>query len=112
MELAGAIAELAHHGLDQEFRNFDPASARVLLVQAGPRILPAFPEALSMQARKALEALGVEVRLDSRVERIDADGVTISGAAHRSAHRAVGGRRRRLAGRALAGCAGRQRRAA
>jgi putative oxidoreductase len=79
VELAGAIAELAHHGLDQEFRNFDPATARVLLVQAGPRILPAFPEALSMQARKALEALGVEVRLDSRVERIDADGVTISG---------------------------------
>jgi len=79
VELAGAIAELAHQGLDQEFRNFDPASARVLLVQAGPRILPAFPEALSEQARKALAALGVEVRLDSRVERIDADGVTISG---------------------------------
>jgi NADH dehydrogenase/putative oxidoreductase len=79
VELAGAIAELAHHGLDQEFRNFYPASARVLLVQAGPRILPAFPETLSAQARKALEALGVEVRLDSRVERIDADGVTISG---------------------------------
>jgi putative oxidoreductase len=79
VELAGAIAELAQHGLEQEFRNFDPASARVLLVQAGPRILPAFPETLSLQARKALEVLGVEVRLDSRVERIDADGVTISG---------------------------------
>jgi NADH dehydrogenase/putative oxidoreductase len=87
VELAGAIAELAHQGLDQEFRNFDPASARVLLVQAGPRILPAFPEALSEQARKSLEALGVEVRLDSRVERIDADGVTISG--HRIEARTV-----------------------
>ena len=79
VELAGAIAELARHGLEQEFRNFDPASARVLLVQAGPRILPAFPEELSVRARQALEVLGVEVRLDSRVERIDAEGVTISG---------------------------------
>jgi NADH dehydrogenase/putative oxidoreductase len=79
VELAGAIAELARLGLEREFRNFDPASARVILVQAGPRILPAFPEALSEQARRALEGLGVEVRLDSRVERIDADGVTISG---------------------------------
>jgi NADH dehydrogenase/putative oxidoreductase len=79
VELAGAIAELARYGLEQEFRNFDPASARVLLVQAGSRILPAFPEVLSARARQSLETLGVEVRLDSRVERIDAEGVTISG---------------------------------
>ena len=79
VELAGAIAELAHLGLENDFRNFDPASARVILVQAGSRILPTFPEALSEQARRALERLGVEVRLNSRVERIDDDGVTISG---------------------------------
>lgn len=79
VELAGAIAELARHGMEKEFRNFDPAAARVILVQAGSRILPAFPAALSEQARRSLEALGVEVRLDSRVERIDAEGVTVSG---------------------------------
>ena len=47
VELAGAIIELARHGMEKEFRRFDPASARVLLVQAAPRILPTFPEALS-----------------------------------------------------------------
>ena len=47
VELAGAIAELSRHGMDKEFRSFDPASTRVLLVQSGPRILPTFPEPLS-----------------------------------------------------------------
>ena len=79
VELAGAIAELARHGMDKEFRHFDPASARVLLVQAAPRILPTFPEALSAKAQRALEKLGVEVLLNSRVEKIDEHGVTVSG---------------------------------
>jgi NADH dehydrogenase/putative oxidoreductase len=79
VELAGAIAELARHGMEKEFRRFDPATARVLLVQAAPRILPTFPEALSEKARCALERLGVEVLLNSRVERIDDAGVTVSG---------------------------------
>lgn len=79
VELAGAIAELARHGMQKEFRNFDPASARVMLVQAAPRILPTFPEGLSRRAQQALEQLGVEVLLDSRVEKIDADGVLVSG---------------------------------
>ncbi len=79
VELAGAIAELARKGMEKDFRHFDPASARVILVQSGPRVLPTFPERLSWQAKKALEALGVEVRLDSRVERIDAGGVFVSG---------------------------------
>ncbi len=79
VELAGAIAELARFGLEKDFRQFDPASARVILVQSGSRVLPTFPEQLSSQAKKALEALGVEVRLDSRVERIDAGGVFVSG---------------------------------
>jgi NADH dehydrogenase/putative oxidoreductase len=79
VELAGAIAELARKGMEKDFRRFDPASARVILVQSGPRVLPTFPEALSARAHKALEALGVEVRLNRRVERIDAAGVFVSG---------------------------------
>ena len=85
VELAGAIAELARHGLAQDFREIDPASARVMLVQSGPRLLPAFPEALSDDAARALQRLGVEVVLDSRVEAVEAAGVTVSG-------RAVGAR--------------------
>lgn len=79
VELAGAIAELARHGMEQEYRRIDPASAKVILVQAAPRILPTFPEDLSEKARHALERLGVDVRLNSRVENIDADGVIVSG---------------------------------
>ncbi|MEA3196057.1 MAG: hypothetical protein QOF32_109, partial [Gammaproteobacteria bacterium] len=79
VELAGAIAELARFGMDKEFRNFDPADARVILVQAAPRLLPAFPETLAAIARRALEKLGVEVKTGSLVEAIDSDGVTVSG---------------------------------
>jgi NADH dehydrogenase FAD-containing subunit/uncharacterized membrane protein YphA (DoxX/SURF4 family) len=79
VELAGALAELARHGLDKEFRRFDPAEARILLVQSAPRILPTFAEALSETAKRSLEAQGVEVRLNSKVEMIDADGVIVSG---------------------------------
>ena len=79
VELAGAIAELARFGMDKEFRRFDPASARVILVQSGPRILPSFPESLSTVAHRSLTRLGVEVLLDSRVDGIDAEGVSVSG---------------------------------
>ena len=79
VELAGAIAELARFGMEKEFRNFDPAHARVLLVQSAPRLLPAFPEKLAAIAQRSLEQLGVDVRIGSRVEHIDADGVTVSG---------------------------------
>ena len=79
VEMAGAIAELARNGMAKDFRNFDPASARILLVQAGPRVLPQFDERLSAFARSSLEALGVEVHTDSRVELIDRDGVVVNG---------------------------------
>jgi putative oxidoreductase len=79
VEMAGAIAELARNGMTKDFRNFDPASARILLVQAGPRVLPQFNERLSAFARRSLEALGVQVHVDSRVEVIDADGVVVNG---------------------------------
>jgi putative oxidoreductase len=79
VEMAGAIAELARNGVAKDFRNFDPASARILLVQAGPRVLPQFDERLSAFARSSLEALGVEVHINSRVELIDRDGVIVNG---------------------------------
>ncbi len=79
VELAGAIAELARLGMDKEFRRFDPAAARVLLVQSGPRLLPTFPENLSAVTQRSLEQLGVEVHLNSKVEAIDALGVSVSG---------------------------------
>ncbi|MGB5725285.1 MAG: FAD-dependent oxidoreductase, partial [Parasphingorhabdus sp.] len=67
VELAGAIAELAHHGLKDEFSRIDPAQARIILVQSGDRILPAFPEELSARAAQSLDNLGVEIRMGSRV---------------------------------------------
>ncbi len=77
VELAGAIAELAHQGLKDEYRRIDPASARIILVQSGERILPAFPEDLSAHAASSLEHLGVEIQLKSRVTNITADHVEI-----------------------------------
>ncbi|PWC40433.1 hypothetical protein TSO221_25500 [Azospirillum sp. TSO22-1] len=79
VELAGAIAELARHGLAGEFRAIDPAEAQILLVQSGPRVLPTFPEPLSASASASLEALGVRVMTGSRVEAVDAAGVVVSG---------------------------------
>jgi NADH dehydrogenase FAD-containing subunit/uncharacterized membrane protein YphA (DoxX/SURF4 family) len=79
VEMAGAIAELAHNGMAKDFRSFDPASARILLVQAGSRVLPQFDERLSAFARSSLESLGVEVHTDSRVEFIDRAGVIVNG---------------------------------
>jgi NADH dehydrogenase FAD-containing subunit/uncharacterized membrane protein YphA (DoxX/SURF4 family) len=79
VELAGAIAELTRYGMHKDFRRFDPASAHIILVQSGPRVLPAFPERLSAIARRSLEQLGVEVRTDSRVEYVDGSGVRVNG---------------------------------
>ena len=77
VELAGAIAELARFGMAKEFRTFDPADSRVILVQSAPRLLPAFPASLSTIARRALEKLGIEVLLSSRVDAIDSEGVSV-----------------------------------
>jgi len=79
VELAGAIAELARWGMEKEFRRFDPAQAKVILVQSGPRLLPTFPEDLSAATARSLSRLGVDVRVGSRVQDIDADGATVSG---------------------------------
>jgi len=74
VELAGTLAEIARHTLKDEFRRIDPAAARVRLIEAGPRILAAFPESLSRYAQRQLERLGVEVVTGSAVRAIDADG--------------------------------------
>src|SRR5579883_3588467 len=77
VELAGALAELGRKALAADFRNIDPRDTRVVLVEAGPRILAAFPESLSAAAKRALEGLGVEVLLGQPVTRCDADGVEL-----------------------------------
>jgi NADH dehydrogenase len=77
VEMAGAIAELAKRALAADFRAIDPRSARVILVEAGPRLLPAFDPALSAAALHSLEKLGVEVRLGASVTDMDAGGVAI-----------------------------------
>src|SRR5258708_37744551 len=79
VEFAGAIAELARFGLEKDFRAFDPAQARVILVQAAPRLLPSFPERLAKIAPRSLEQLGVEIHLGSRVGHIDETGVAVDG---------------------------------
>ena len=77
VEMAGAIAELAHVALRHDFRTIDPREARIVLVEAGPRVLPAFPPQLSAAAQQALERLHVEVRLGTPVSNCDESGVTI-----------------------------------
>ncbi|MBV9705852.1 MAG: NAD(P)/FAD-dependent oxidoreductase [Chloroflexi bacterium] len=77
VELAGAIAEVAHHALKSEFRHIDPSMARILLVELGPRILATFPEPLTQRASQELTHLGVEVRTNAPVSGIDESGVVI-----------------------------------
>jgi NADH dehydrogenase len=77
VELAGIIAELAHKTLPKEFRNIDTRTTKVILVEAGPRVLPSFAQELSAYAQKALEDLGVEVRLGKAVTECSVDGVKI-----------------------------------
>jgi NADH:ubiquinone reductase (H+-translocating) len=75
VELAGALAEIARLSLAHDFRNFDPRQARVVLVEAAPRVLTAYPEKLSARARRALERRGVDVRTDTLVTEVNERGV-------------------------------------
>lgn len=75
VELAGSIAELARHALAKDFRHVDPGSAAVFLLEAGPRILAAFPESLAEYAVRKLQAMGVTVREKCAVSRITSDYV-------------------------------------
>ncbi len=79
VELAGAISELSRFTVARDFRNFDPRTARVILVEAGHRVLANFDEVLSAHALESLRKLGVEVRLEKRVSAVDADGVVVDG---------------------------------
>jgi NADH dehydrogenase len=79
VELAGALAELARSALARDFRHIDPGSARIVLVEGGPRLLAAFPPRLSDAAARALARLGVELRLGTMVTGCDADGVELGG---------------------------------
>jgi len=80
VELAGAIAELARGALPPEFHRADPRKARILLLEAGPRILSTFPERLSDYARRALERMGVEVQTCMAVEKVHPEKVVAGGA--------------------------------
>ncbi|MGE0332072.1 MAG: NAD(P)/FAD-dependent oxidoreductase [Ramlibacter sp.] len=77
VEMAGTLAEIARHTLPGEFRHIDPASAKIILLEGGPRVLQAMPEPLSERAREQLARLGVDVRLNARVTAIDAAGLTV-----------------------------------
>jgi len=79
VEMSGAIGGLAHKTLIDDFRHINPKEARIVLVEALPRILPAFDEGLANKARQALNRLGVEVRTSSPVEAIDSEGVVVAG---------------------------------
>jgi NADH dehydrogenase len=84
VEMAGAIAELAHRALARDFRRINPRTARITLLEAGPRLLAAFPESLSEKARRDLERLGVVVRTNTRVSGISEHGVRIGDEALRA----------------------------
>ena len=77
VEMAGAIAELANRALAKDFRSIDPRSARIILVEAAPRLLTSFEPSLSQAAKTSLEQLGVTLRLDTAVTALDAEGVSV-----------------------------------
>ena len=75
VELAGQIAELAHTSLHRNFRRIDPAEARIVLLDAAPKILGMFPESLQRRAGRTLERLGVEIHLGAMVTGLDERGI-------------------------------------
>ena len=79
VELAGTLAEITHHVLAHEFHSIDPRSAKILLLEGGPRVLPAFPEDLSRSAEDQLRRLGVEVRTNTLVTQIEPGAVRFGG---------------------------------
>jgi NADH dehydrogenase len=77
VEMAGAMAEVARQTLQHDFRRIDPRSSRIVLLEAGPRLLPTFTEGLSAYAKRSLERMGVEVVLSARVTGCDETGVSL-----------------------------------
>lgn len=89
IELAGTMAEVARHVLRGDFRRLDTAEVRIVLIEAGERLLGAFPEESSERARADLEDLGVEIHLGREVVAIDADGVQLGDGERVEAHNAI-----------------------
>ena len=79
VEMAGTLAEMFHIALKRDFRHINLRTARILLYEAGPRVLPAYRENLSLRARRHLEGLGVEVHVNTRVTAVDASGIVAGG---------------------------------
>jgi NADH dehydrogenase len=79
VEMAGTLAEMSRMALAHDFRHIDPRTARVLLYEAAPRILPTYPEVLSLKAQRHLESLGVKVFTNARVTSVDSDGIVVAG---------------------------------
>ena len=77
VELAGALAELAHSTMKDDFRNIDPGQTQVILLEGADRVLPVYPADLSAKAERSLRALGVDVRTNTLVTNLDGDEVTI-----------------------------------
>jgi NADH:ubiquinone reductase (H+-translocating) len=77
VELAGTLAEIAHHAMNHEFRNIDPRQSRILLIEGGPRVLPSYSEELSHKAEAQLQRLGVEVRTSQMVTRVEPGAVCV-----------------------------------
>ena len=88
VEMAGAIAELARRSVSKDFRSITPHCSRVLLIEAGPRLLPAFPEGLSSKAERDLKELGVEVMTGAAVTRLN-DGQLFAGDEQIASHTIV-----------------------
>src|SRR4029078_13550129 len=84
VELAGALGEIAHDTLRRDFRNINPADARILLVEEMDRVLPPYPPRRSASAQRQLEHLGVTVRTNTRVVGIDEHGVDVEQEGQRS----------------------------
>src|SRR5215467_11076146 len=76
MELAGALAEIANETLRHDFRRINPSEAQIILMEGGPRVLPAFPEDLAAKGEKLVSTLGVQVRKGVKVTAVDSDSVT------------------------------------
>ena len=79
VELSGSLGEMTRSTLKSEYRHIDPSTARILLIDAAPRILMEFPEALSTYAAKALKGLGVEIMCNASCQKIDGEGVVVNG---------------------------------
>lgn len=84
VEMAGTMAEMARLAMVRDFRHIDPRSARILLYEAGPRILPTYPEDLSSNSQKHLQELGVQVHVNAKVDKVDDNGVIVAGQRVRS----------------------------